>query len=909
MNQPDEIDALRREQERLHAELQELDARISALEATAAPLAAAEAAPEPAAPLPPPSLPEPPPLPTRILSVEPLPAAPIPSAPEPEPTPAPAAAPAARPDSLELEFGRVWLVRLGIVILLTGLVFLGNYAYHEFIDRLGAGGKLALLYAAAAALALTGRWLAHRRMELRTYGRVLVAGGCAAAYYATYAAHFVPALRIIESPVLGGGLLLALGTGFAAWADRRKSQTLAGATVALSFYTAAINSLAPFSLFSNLVISATALVLIARHRWTGLSFLSLLGSYGAFLFWRFQQTHSLLPVADAAAFWPAVLFPLGYWLVHTAAAFVRAPRGVDPASRPLLLTLNNGAAYALAGSAIWANHPDTFWLVTVVYGGVLLVLSRLAARRSPEDPAFDGTLLAQGLGLLALGLFIKLSGWQLAVSFASLAATLMALGRHRHGPILRFFAGVAAVIATVTVTQACVTNAPHHRLTAAAVAAILTGAALTLKRQTQDPRTDWRALGLLLLAATTAALACAQGNHLATGLCTAGLALAVALTFRLRPGRELAFAAQPLALLGQLELAAIFLISDNNPAAVPWSLAFGLAFVLLWQTWLRPLAGRPIWQALHLIVPTALALVWLFDHVPADWLGFTLAAVALGTLLVGQRLRAGVLAADSLPFTAAALIVTTHGLTNHSAWPPAAGTLALLLAQSPVLARTALPATATATLRTTLRGVTLALAAGLVFAHAPAESWFLAFALAALGFYLVLRLNRSTETFVHAGLLATLATVLWFARLPHAPAHALDAIGFLALALAGQTLRARSTPTGAATVAPGLAVLATLGGWILLHRLVAASAGGFLLTVSWSLLTLVMITAGFLLRDRVYRLLGLAVLGATLGRIFLIDVWQLDTLFRILSFLVLGLVLLALGFIYNRHADRIRRWL
>jgi uncharacterized membrane protein len=97
--------------------------------------------------------------------------------------------------------------------------------------------------------------------------------------------------------------------------------------------------------------------------------------------------------------------------------------------------------------------------------------------------------------------------------------------------------------------------------------------------------------------------------------------------------------------------------------------------------------------------------------------------------------------------------------------------------------------------------------------------------------------------------------------------------------------------------------------WTLLHRLVAATAGGFLLTVSWSLLALVVLGGGFALRERIYRLLGLVILAGAIGRIFCIDVWQLETIYRILSFLVLGAVLLALGFLYNRFADALRRWL
>jgi uncharacterized membrane protein len=74
-------------------------------------------------------------------------------------------------------------------------------------------------------------------------------------------------------------------------------------------------------------------------------------------------------------------------------------------------------------------------------------------------------------------------------------------------------------------------------------------------------------------------------------------------------------------------------------------------------------------------------------------------------------------------------------------------------------------------------------------------------------------------------------------------------------------------------------------------------------------LALIVFVGGFALRERIYRLGGLAILTLAVGRIFLIDVWQLETIYRILSFLVLGAVLLVLGFAYNRFAESLRRWL
>jgi len=59
----------------------------------------------------------------------------------------------------------------------------------------------------------------------------------------------------------------------------------------------------------------------------------------------------------------------------------------------------------------------------------------------------------------------------------------------------------------------------------------------------------------------------------------------------------------------------------------------------------------------------------------------------------------------------------------------------------------------------------------------------------------------------------------------------------------------------------------------------------------------------------VYRWLGLAILAFALGRIVFFDVWKLETLYRILSFMALGIVLLVLGFIYNKYQEKIKEWL
>jgi uncharacterized membrane protein len=107
-------------------------------------------------------------------------------------------------------------------------------------------------------------------------------------------------------------------------------------------------------------------------------------------------------------------------------------------------------------------------------------------------------------------------------------------------------------------------------------------------------------------------------------------------------------------------------------------------------------------------------------------------------------------------------------------------------------------------------------------------------------------------------------------------------------------------------------VLGSLSVWLFISRWVLKleeASGGSYLTAGWSLLGLAFFAGGLALRERFYRWVGLCVLGSALGRVILFDVWKLETVYRILSFMALGIVLLVLGFIYNKYQEKIREWL
>ena len=95
--------------------------------------------------------------------------------------------------------------------------------------------------------------------------------------------------------------------------------------------------------------------------------------------------------------------------------------------------------------------------------------------------------------------------------------------------------------------------------------------------------------------------------------------------------------------------------------------------------------------------------------------------------------------------------------------------------------------------------------------------------------------------------------------------------------------------------------------WLVLSLEVDAIGQGFYLTASWTLLGALVFAAGWFLRERIYRLMSLALITAALARLLVMEVWTLESIGRIITFILIGLVLLSVGFVYTRHQDKLRR--
>lgn len=830
--------------------------------------------------------------------------------------------------SFELRLGTYWLVRIGAVLILTGLAFFGNLAYQ----KLGAGGKIGLLYLASGLLLGAGAWWQRKAAHesLHNFAQVLFAGGLAAVYFTTYAAHHVPALQVISSALLDGALLLGWA-GYIAWiADRRKSELLALFATGLAYYTSAITPVGNFTLYSNLVLTIAAVFFLVRNRWAGLSWASLIATYAAYAWWRFYHGGEGWRWAtpdEGLGF--GASFLCSYWLVFTVAAFLSKHENIAGNRRAAFITFNNGALFSLFVLTMLQVHTGRFWQFALGYGSVLLGLAELARRFLAAEPITKNTYLTQGLVLVTVGLVAKFTGTQLALVLAAESVILFILGTLRKNIFLQTGAYISGAMSVGWGIDSLQRDNFSRLILGAALGGLMAlNAGWSAWRRLWADRRELRPepayftlLALIMWIATTWFNTTSATFPLALGV----EAVVLTATIYFLRVREIALLSQALLVIAHISWLAKFIDPLTPP---PWGnplLLLGLTLGLShwWQRQqsiaLRPAVGT-VFQTIYAIAIITILHHWLGPQfTPESWLAITsLLALTVTGYAVKTRLWPLAIGAQLFLLVSGWQFATQLALAKPTWYCPLAPITALALlsfatwtwfARHPEIQSSARPKLLN--LAQLYRWVALAMTIGWVNKYIPLAErpWFFTL-LGAVAFALAgWRRNREAILFSTALTVTGLAS-LWLLPSREAIVYLPNFLVALALLTQQQIARRKGERYELPDHLHTTMIIAGCGTlWWLMSHWVLLSASGFYLTASWSALAFAGIGCGVLLREKIYRWAGFGILGTALGRIVLFDVWKLETFYRVLSFMALGVVLVVLGFIYNKYQAKIREWL
>ncbi|MBL8213176.1 MAG: DUF2339 domain-containing protein, partial [Bryobacterales bacterium] len=419
-------------------------------------------------PLPPEPLPEPAIAETLIAPVpEPQPAPePVPEPqliPEPEPqpepvlvgiddtfdTPAPPPAPTPTRD-WEAVVGGSWLNAIGTLILVVGISLFLGYALTQF----GPLGKIAIGAAVSVFMIAAGIFV-ERQERYAIAGRGLIAGGWASLYFTAFAAHGLPAARVIDSPLAGGLLLLLVASAMILHSLRYGSQTLTMLAYASAYVALILGPLSTFGIAASVPLTLSLLAVSRAMQWQLIPVAGMVLTYWTFAF-RYDPAEVPPTVGTLAL--------LAYWLafeIYDLARLRAAWKSLVPESGLFFLNtiLFFGAAFLSIppGSRTDAANFLTVMGAFYLASAILRIRWSLLADPEPEAEAKPSLLptvqqLALGIasGLFALSILRRFADPVSAQAGLLLEAQLLVLaGVRLRMPLLRHLGAVLFAFCTL----------------------------------------------------------------------------------------------------------------------------------------------------------------------------------------------------------------------------------------------------------------------------------------------------------------------------------------------------------------------------------------------------------------------------------------------------------------------------
>ncbi len=852
--------------------LSRLEFRLNAIEGRLAVGAAAATSAKPAAPLPE-TLPTPAAEPLRPTPAAEMPKPVVPPIAAATPTAPPSVAPAQAPGpSLEERFGTQWVVWVGGIALAFGGFFLVRYSIEQ--GWFGPGMRIFLGALLAAALIAAGEWT-RRQEQLTGIGgipsahipSILTAAGTAVAYADVYAAY---ALYAFITPGTAFVLLgiVALATLAAALLH---GPALAGLGLIGAYVTPLIvSSEAPnyWALYLYLAFVTAAAFALARLRlWRWLAITAVVFGF----FWTLPGLEAARVVAlDAHLFHVIVGFALaaalivsGLWFgpdaepgeidgISSAALFVYllAAALLVLASRHDMLALLAFVALVAATTAIaWKTEaatpavPGAALLVAIVFGqyAVDINVERLILPSGPTAGAVPEPERVFFGTHLAFGI-------GLAALFGG--AGFMAQGRSSK-PLVPMLWAAAAVSAPIAILVALYYRITHFdRSVPFAAAALLLAALFALATEAlskREPRPGQAAAEAIFATGAVAALALAFTMALEKGWLTIALALMV-------PGIAWISLQRPLPALRVLAAVLIAVVMARialQPGIVGRNV--GTTPILNWLLYGYGVPAAAFWLAGHLLRRRA-------DDVPARMADS--AALVFAVMLVFLEIR--------------------HLMNDGSIFREQVGLAELGLQVCTGLAMTI----GLERLRHITRSAVHNFGALVIAA--------LTFGGIVLG--LVLTENPMVTGEPVGGRFFNLILL----------AYALPAALVATLALLTRGRRPQAYSTVAAVTAVALALLyLSLEVRRLFHGPVlpigpTTDAEQYAYSAVWLMFGVALLAIGAALRSQPVRIASAAVMVLTVLKVFLVDMSDLEGIYQALSFIGLGVVLMGIGWFYQR---------
>jgi uncharacterized membrane protein len=855
---------------------------------------------------------------------------------------------------LEERLGTNWLNKIGTAAFVIGVALLLNYSMHY----LGARGKIALGYSLSAALIAAGVF-GERKDRYRIAARAALGGGWALAYFTTYAMHNVAAVRLINSASLGFTLLFMVAVAMVAHSLRYNSQVATGFAYVLAFVSVGAGEIPIGALVATVVLAASLAVILRQRRWYALEPLAIIATYVLHWIWVNQIYARIGGHKPFPQFAISVALLTAYWTVYLVSYFLRTEASQIETQLLTASFLLNAAGYLIV-LHYQSFHPAwRFWFLLAA-GAVYLGVSAFS-RRTGRRLSF---ILASTLGaaLMLAAVPYRYSGGNQEILWLIEAEALLIAGWRLRDSHLRNLGWIgSAVLAGYAVAHDLYPRLFVRMHASPATAWLLAGLAAAFyfnsrlrERPAESPAVaDKIAREVASGVATGFAMAAAWVgfSYFWPGLIWALTAAALIEFGKRFDDRNLEIcghAAAGLALLRLLSINLVFSVTWHHISLRLLTIALaGAVFYVLYGRlahWQRKEGAPPVqeskpwWLARAAALPAAysagaslLVSILLWNEITTAgvalaWGVFALTLFEAGRTLTDLPLRMqGYLL---LGASFARIFVADLNSTAHL-WiaPTPIVTVGLLAA---IYYYTGSTSNDSRLIPQSLRWLGTAALVALFRFEFPAEWVAVSWAFLAIAFFLIGTWRRSTTFLAQCYVITLLVGVRcafdnfyqigrWHftsVRTATVMAAALPLYVLFAITQASRVRNSDANPEG---------TLSMRAFWrgiinypqrlfffvptILLTVLLSLEVRRAFLTAAWGLEALFIFLVVLKMDERLYRWFSLALFLCCVGRVVTVDVWNFDALGRIVSFLGLGVALLAVSFLYARHRELLRKML
>ncbi|MED5457384.1 MAG: DUF2339 domain-containing protein, partial [Verrucomicrobiota bacterium] len=852
-----------------------------------------------------------------------------------------------QPESLEIKLGTYWFVRIGVLLLLTGL---GSLAWFnkDFFLELSKGTKVTLFYILSFGMGGLGMWLHRRKKELQNFGQVLIAGSFAGTYFTTYAAHIFQPVKIIESPTLALIFLFLLGALMIGAAEKLKSQTIALFAIGSSYYATYVplihqGTISPWIILaSNLILAIASVVFMVRNQWFRIPAMSMGASYLGFFIWRFLE--------KSPEFILVTLFLGSLWFVYTVAVFICKHKEFSDNQRATFLTLNNAAVFGfMTWEVLKLSEPD-FWILPLSIGLILIGCAFISSRLLKKNPLTKNAYLVQGLSLATLGLMATKQSESIKGPILAAEALVLLFSSRRLKNIIVQYAAVVVSLASLIFGFISINNNNEdYFMSSLTITGFLLACGMFSAKFIENKNkillrqfTSYFT-GAAILIFTGAVLY--QLNNLEDSVITSPFYNLLILSSIPIIGciSHYFLRIRELTLLGQIPFVFVavfsldFIANQESIFQITSILVLTLCFIHWWKIQghlilnsddhnPRLLKIPSIIEACYSVIIVAQIFSWsistTMDKVSNGevwlWLG-PLLAIALMIYSIATKLKyLGALSQLFLGF--ACLIQIETCLEGHNENPllaliPMATIMATLLLVkigvqklSPLKEQLKKYLSTIQTLYTILFTILVIL---WVFNYCPDKyqslvSMILTVTCLQVGAKMFAS-HKNLAQFLSLSYLVT--GFLYLAgELFDNNASILSLLGIFIIMVLQQASKLNKSSLTIPTNAHNYLILATAVAVFVWCTVKVSDTSAGLRTITWAGLAVIYFLAGISLKERWYRLIGLSTLGISLLSLIPI-IWDMPTELKIASLFVLGAVFVGLGYIYTRYKDHIKKLL